>query len=199
MDTYIILLLLLSCFGRVRLCATPWTAAHQAPLSMGFSRQEYWSGVPLPSPILYVSILIFDFLILYSLCHVIVPVSCGLLLLLHSSLSSFFCSALYVPVSRGLLLSLHSSLSSFFCSALYVLFLAVFCYRLSSFFCSALYVPVSCGLLLSLHSSLSSFFCSALYVLSGFVYSSFTWWFGICSYSFYFVKQLTVRFREKTG
>ena len=33
-----------------RLLATPWTAAHQAPLSMGFSRQEYWSGVPLPSP-----------------------------------------------------------------------------------------------------------------------------------------------------
>ena len=36
--------------GRVRLCATPWTAAYQAPPSMGFSRQEYWSGVPLPSP-----------------------------------------------------------------------------------------------------------------------------------------------------
>ena len=36
--------------SRVRLPATPWTAAHQAPLSMGFSRQEYWSGVPLPSP-----------------------------------------------------------------------------------------------------------------------------------------------------
>ena len=34
----------------VRLLATPWTAAHQAPPSMGFSRQEYWSGVPLPSP-----------------------------------------------------------------------------------------------------------------------------------------------------
>ena len=34
--------------SRVRL-ATPWTAAHQAPPSMGFSRQEYWSGVPLPS------------------------------------------------------------------------------------------------------------------------------------------------------
>ena len=32
--------------------ATPWTAAHQAPLSMGFSRQKYWSGVPLPSPLL---------------------------------------------------------------------------------------------------------------------------------------------------
>ena len=36
--------------SHVRLFATPWTAAYQAPLSMGFSRQEYWSGVPLPSP-----------------------------------------------------------------------------------------------------------------------------------------------------
>ena len=33
----------------VRLSATPWTVAHQAPLSMGFSRQEYWSGLPCPS------------------------------------------------------------------------------------------------------------------------------------------------------
>ena len=36
--------------SRVRLFATPWTAALQAPPFMGFSRQEYWSGVPLPSP-----------------------------------------------------------------------------------------------------------------------------------------------------
>ena len=36
--------------SRVRLLATPWTAAYQEPPSMGFSRQEYWSGVPLPSP-----------------------------------------------------------------------------------------------------------------------------------------------------
>ena len=36
--------------SRVWLLATPWTVAHQAPPSMGFSRQEYWSGVPLPSP-----------------------------------------------------------------------------------------------------------------------------------------------------
>ena len=43
-------LLLLSHFSRVRLCATPWTAAYQAPPSMGFSRQEYWSGLPMPSP-----------------------------------------------------------------------------------------------------------------------------------------------------
>ena len=35
--------------SRVRLFATPWTVAHQVPRSMGFSRQEYWSGVPLPS------------------------------------------------------------------------------------------------------------------------------------------------------
>ena len=31
-------------------CPTPWTVAHQAPPSMGFSREEYWSGVPFPSP-----------------------------------------------------------------------------------------------------------------------------------------------------
>ena len=36
--------------SRVRLFATPWTVAHQAPLSVGFSRQEYWSGLPFPSP-----------------------------------------------------------------------------------------------------------------------------------------------------
>ena len=36
--------------SRVRPLATPWTAAYQAPPSMGFSRQEYWSGLPLPSP-----------------------------------------------------------------------------------------------------------------------------------------------------
>ena len=37
-------------FSRVQLFATPWTVAYQAPPSMGFSRREYWSGVPLPSP-----------------------------------------------------------------------------------------------------------------------------------------------------
>ena len=45
-----LLLLLLSRFSRVRLLVTPWTAAYQAPPSMGFSRQEYWSGLPFPSP-----------------------------------------------------------------------------------------------------------------------------------------------------
>ena len=37
-------------FSRVRLCVTLWTAAHQAPLPTGFSRQEHWSGLPFPSP-----------------------------------------------------------------------------------------------------------------------------------------------------
>ena len=47
----LLLLLLLSHFSRVRLCATPQTAAHQAPPSLGFSRQEHWSGLPFPSPV----------------------------------------------------------------------------------------------------------------------------------------------------
>ena len=44
------LLLLLSRFSRVQLCVTPKTAAHQAPLSLRFSGQEHWSGLPFPSP-----------------------------------------------------------------------------------------------------------------------------------------------------
>ena len=46
----LLLLLLLSRFSRVRLCVTQWTAAHQAPPSLRFSRQEHWSGLPSPSP-----------------------------------------------------------------------------------------------------------------------------------------------------
>ena len=46
----LLLLLLLSRFSRVRLCVTPEMAAHQAPPSLGFSRQEHWSGLPFPSP-----------------------------------------------------------------------------------------------------------------------------------------------------
>ena len=45
-----LLLLLPSRFSRVRLCATPQTAPHQAPPSLGFSRQEHWKGLPFPSP-----------------------------------------------------------------------------------------------------------------------------------------------------
>ena len=46
----LLLLLLLSCFSRVRLCATPEMAAHQALPSLGFSMQEHCSGLPFPSP-----------------------------------------------------------------------------------------------------------------------------------------------------
>ena len=48
--TNLLLLLLLSRFRHVRLCATPETAAHQAPPSLGFSRQEHWSGLPFTPP-----------------------------------------------------------------------------------------------------------------------------------------------------
>ena len=50
LSSALLLLLLLRRFSRVRLCATPQTGAHQAPLSLGFSRQEHWSGLPFPSP-----------------------------------------------------------------------------------------------------------------------------------------------------
>ena len=50
LHNYFILLLLLSRFSCVRLCETPQMAVHQAPLSLGFSRQEHWSGLPFPSP-----------------------------------------------------------------------------------------------------------------------------------------------------
>jgi len=43
-------LLLLSRFSHVQLCATPEMTAHQAPPTLGFSRQEHWSGLPFPSP-----------------------------------------------------------------------------------------------------------------------------------------------------
>ena len=41
---------MLSCYSRIQLCVTQWTLAHQAALSMGFFRQEYWSGLPCPPP-----------------------------------------------------------------------------------------------------------------------------------------------------
>ena len=59
--------------SRVRLLVSPWTAAHQAPPSMGFSRQEYWSGVPLSSPPMDSTPSIFLISIFYSLftCYII--------------------------------------------------------------------------------------------------------------------------------
>ena len=61
--------------SRVQLLATPWTEAFQAPLSMGFSRQEYWSGVPLPSPkrTLVFPILLFSSISLHWLLRKALP------------------------------------------------------------------------------------------------------------------------------
>ena len=47
---YMVVVVVVRSLSCVRLFATPWTVAYQAPLSMGFSRQEYWSGLPFPSP-----------------------------------------------------------------------------------------------------------------------------------------------------
>ena len=49
-DSSLFLFLQVKSLSRVRLFATPWTVAHQAPPSMGFPRQEYWNGFPFPSP-----------------------------------------------------------------------------------------------------------------------------------------------------
>ena len=63
-----IYMLLLSRLSRVQLCATLWTAAHQAPLSMGFSRQEYGRGLPFPSPI-YIFRYLLKLLLICPLYH----------------------------------------------------------------------------------------------------------------------------------
>ena len=65
----------------VRLFATPWTVAHQAPPSMGFSRQEYWSGVPLPSPLQSIALQIVG----YNLASE------------QQFQCSFYCTGVYLP------------------------------------------------------------------------------------------------------
>ena len=69
--------------SHVRLLATPWTAGHQAPLSMGFSRQEHWSGVPSPSPLLPV---VFSKSLFRSFAHFLIGLVLVLLLTFESSL-----------------------------------------------------------------------------------------------------------------
>ena len=63
--------------SRVQLVATPWTAAYQAPPSMGFSRQEYWSGLPLPSPLhhlAYGKLLFYSIICVKFLDHFIIHI-----------------------------------------------------------------------------------------------------------------------------
>ena len=54
--------------NRVRLLATPWTEAYKAPPSMGFSRQEYWSGVPLPSLSVCIYMYLYDYILYTCVC-----------------------------------------------------------------------------------------------------------------------------------
>ena len=89
-------------YSRVRLCVTPWTAAYHAPPPMGFSRQVYWSGLPLPSPspLLFASLLStaiceasldshFSFLHFFFLGMVLLLVSCTMSQTsVHSSLDT---------------------------------------------------------------------------------------------------------------
>jgi len=75
--------------SRVQLLATPWTAAYQAPPSMGFSRQEYWSGVPLPSPSVSMNIC------KYKCEHL-----CVLSMLMCNSESLFVCEWIHVFISE---------------------------------------------------------------------------------------------------
>ena len=82
--------------SRVRLLTTPWTAAHQAPQSMGFSRQEYWSGVPLPSPSLrqfiWIQKPIHSFLVVHLLKQILCnPTVCSLINTCWTDMNWFLC------------------------------------------------------------------------------------------------------------
>ena len=71
--------------SRVQLLVTPWTAAYQAPPSMGFSRQEYWSGVPLPSP----HYLLIQLIFLQKALHYIIDIDIDIDMYIYSSSSPF--------------------------------------------------------------------------------------------------------------
>ena len=86
--------------SHVWLLATPWTAAYQAPLSMGFSRQEYWSGVPLPSPMFTLGFII-------SVWHSMVLNKCKMTRIHYYSVMQsvftalkIFCASLVPPFCR---------------------------------------------------------------------------------------------------
>ena len=90
-------------FSHVRLLVTPWTAAYLAPSSMGFSRQEYWSGVPLPSPMLNIRSSDFSYLTAENLYPITkhnptFPPS----LVFYPCFDEFNCQLLFYSVSMSL-------------------------------------------------------------------------------------------------
>ena len=122
-----VLLLLLSRFSHVRLCATPWTAAYQASPSMGFSRQAYWSGVPLPSlySLSLLQVLVLSWIILTS-SHII-QLHNSIIIFEHLSFSYLQLSASVTP-SQCTSLSPQGSLFGLFQRTLppsFFLFLSV--------------------------------------------------------------------------
>ena len=76
--------------SHVRLFSTPWTAAHQAPPSMGFSRQEYWSGVPLPSLVYMLKPRYFLFLECYKVVSLL-NVYYGIFWVFNIKIARFIC------------------------------------------------------------------------------------------------------------
>ena len=78
----LLLLLLLSRFSSVRLCVTPETTAHQGPPSLGFSRQEHWSGLPFSSP----AVLFTLYMISLVLTYIITGILYFLIAFIHPNL-----------------------------------------------------------------------------------------------------------------
>ena len=103
--------LLLSHFSRVRLYATPWTGAHQAPPSLGFSRQEHWSGLPFPSPnrCVVISNYCFNlkFLMIYDVEHLSI---CLFAISVSSWARYLFLSFVHFFITCFLLINIKSSL-----------------------------------------------------------------------------------------
>ena len=79
--------------SRVRLLTTAWTAAHQAPPSMGFSRQEYWSGVPLPSPKV-------SWLVTFNSLFVVCVCLCACVSMHYSHMKSFYVWLSHIHTKR---------------------------------------------------------------------------------------------------
>ena len=96
--------------SRVRLLTTPWTAAYQAPPSMGFSRQEYWSGLPLPYPNVYKYTHLYLYLSIHVYLYVTICNSVELNLLSYWQLN-FFHPLIYIYIFH---ISWFYSVSSYY-------------------------------------------------------------------------------------
>ena len=96
------------------LLATPWTGAYQAPPSMGLSRQEYWSGVPLPSPVQLLSHVQIFVSLLTATCQASLPFTMPLSLLKLMSIESVMPSNQLILCCPLLLLSVFPNIRAFF-------------------------------------------------------------------------------------